>query len=67
MKNQTGTILRLNKKKLEDKGLPHELFLTKRQRTKIRNVFANNVPTDTKLSKEQISKIIQSCRYLLLG
>ena len=47
--------------------MPHELFLTKKQRTKIRNVFTNNVPTDIRLSKGQISKIIQSCRYLVLG
>ena len=31
-KNKTGTILRLNKKNFEDKGLPHELFLTTRQK-----------------------------------
>ena len=39
--------------------MPHELFLT-RQTTKIRNAFANNMSTDTKLSKAQISKIIES-------
>ena len=40
--------------------MPHELFLTTRQTTKIRNDFANNTSTDIKLSKAQISKIIQS-------
>ena len=40
--------------------MPHELFLTTRQTTKIRNAFANNISTDIKLSKAQISKIIQS-------
>ena len=59
-KNKTGTILRLNKKKFEDEVLLHELFLTTRQTTKIRNVFANNMSTNIKLSKTQISKIIQS-------
>ena len=59
-KNKTGTILRLNKKNFEDEKLLHELFLTTRQTTKIRNVFANNMSTDIKLSKDQISKIIQS-------
>ena len=39
--------------------MPHELFLTTRQTTKIRNVFANNMSTDITLSKAQISKIIQ--------
>ena len=38
----------------------HELFLTTRQATKIRNAFANNMSIDNKLRKTQISKIIQS-------
>ena len=58
-KNKTGTILKLNKKKFEDKELPYKLFLTIRQITKIRNAFTNNVSTDIKFSKTQISKIIQ--------
>ena len=40
-------------------NLPHELLLTTRQKTKVRNVF-NNMSTDLKLSKAQISKVIQS-------
>ena len=51
----------LNMKNFEDEELPHELFLTARQITKLRNAFANNMLTDTskiKLSKAQISKII---------
>ena len=40
--------------------MPHELFLTTIQITKIRNAFANKMSTDIKLSKAQISKIIQS-------
>ena len=59
-KNKTGTILRLNKKNFEDEELSHELFLTKRQTTELRTVFANNMSTDIKLTKVQISKIIQS-------
>ena len=31
------------RKTFEDQELPHELFLTTRQRTKIRNDFASNV------------------------
>ena len=53
-KNKTGKILRINKKNFEDEELPHELFLTTRQPTKIKNVFANNMSTDIKLSKTQI-------------
>ena len=50
----------MNKKKFEEVKLPRELFLKTRQTTKIRNAFANNMLTDAKLSKAQISKIIQS-------
>ena len=59
-KNKAGTILRIDKKKIEDKELSHELFLTTRQTTKERNAFTNNMSTDIKLSKAQISKVIQS-------
>ena len=45
-------------------NLPHELLLTARQKTKVRNVFNNNMSTDLKLSKAQISKIIQSGGFL---
>ena len=44
---------------------PHELLLTTRQKTKLKNAFNNNISTDLKLSKSQISKIIQS--HGLLG
>ena len=59
-KIKTGTISRINKKKFQDEELPHKLFLTTKQTTKIRNAFANNMSTDIKLSNSQISKIIQS-------
>ena len=50
-------------------NLPHELLLTTRQKTKVRNAFNNNTSTDLKLSKAQINKIIQSRGFLnkLLG
>ena len=50
-------------------NLPHELLLTTRQTTKLRNAIENNMSTDIKLSKAQISKIIQSGGFLgkLLG
>ena len=66
VKNKTGTILRLDKKSIEDEEFPHELFLTTRQTTKttkIRNAFSNNMSTDIKLNKGQISKIIKSVGY----
>ena len=45
-------------------NLPHELLLTTRQQTKLRNAFNNNMSSDLKLSKAQISKIIQSGGFL---
>ena len=44
--------------------LPHELLLTTRQKAQLRNAFDNNMQVDTKLSKAQISKIIQSGGFL---
>ena len=37
----------------------HELLLTIRQKTKLINALNNNMPTDLKLSRAQISKKIQ--------
>ena len=45
-------------------GLPHELLLTTKQKTKLRNAFNKNMSTDLNLSKYQISKIIQSGGFL---
>ena len=68
VKNNEGTTLRLGVKNFSKNNLPHELLLTKRQNTKLRNAVINNILTDIKLSKAQIKKIIQSggfLRYLL--
>ena len=59
-------MLRLNKKKVEDENLLHELFLATRQTTKIRNAFANNMSEDIKLRKAQMSKIIKPDGPLVL-
>ena len=50
----------MNLRMINGNNLPHELLLTERQKTKLRNAFNNNMLTDIKLSKAQISKIIQS-------
>ena len=50
-KNKRRTTLRLNKKNFADEELPHELFITTRQTTKLRNAFANNMTPDIKLRK----------------
>ena len=69
VKNKTVTTLRMSLKMFNKNDLPHELLLTARQKSKLRNSFNNNMSTDLVLSKAQISKIIQSGRFLgrLLG
>ena len=59
VKNQTGTTLRMSLKMFDGNDLPHELLLTTRQITNLRNELNNNMSTDLKLPKAQISKIIQ--------
>ena len=57
--NEVAT-LRLGIRNFNKDEHPHELLLTTRQNTKLRNAFNNNSATDIKLSKAQIKKIIQS-------
>ena len=56
--------MRKSFKMFNGNNLPHELLLTTRQKTKLRNAFNNNMSTDLKLSKAQLSKIIQSGEIL---
>ena len=56
--------MRISLRKFNGNNLPHELLLTARQKAKLRNAFSNNMSTDLKLSKAQISKIIQSGGFL---
>ena len=53
-KSETGVTLQINIKMFHGNNLSHELLLTTRKK-KLRNTFENNI----KLSKAQISKIIQ--------
>ena len=64
VKDNTGTTLRINLKMFNGNDLPHELLLTTRQKTKLRNAFNNNMSANLKLSKTQISKIIRSGGFL---
>ena len=64
VKNNQGTTLRMNIRMFNGNNLPHEFLLTIRQTTKLRNAIENNMSTDIKLSKAQISKIIQSGGFL---
>ena len=53
-KNKTETTW-IKKKNFQDEELSNELFITK-QETKIRNAFTNNMSSNIKLSKAQLSK-----------
>ena len=64
VKNKTETTLRMSLKMFNGNDLPHELLLTTRQKTKLRNAFNNNISTDLKPSTAQISKINQSGGFL---
>ena len=65
-KDQTGTTLRMSVRIFNGNKLPHELLLTTRQETKIKNAVENNISTDIKLFRAQISKIIHSGGFLRL-
>ena len=64
VKKKTGTVLRMSLKMLDGNDMPHELSLTTRRRTDLRNAFNNNMSTDLTLSKAQIFKIIQFGEFL---
>ena len=55
-KSNEAATLRLGMKNFNKDELPHELLLTTRQNTKLRNAINNNLETDIKLSKAQIKK-----------
>ena len=71
IKNETEVVLRLSPNMIGDNetNFPHELLLTNRQVANLRKAFANSSLTDIKLSKIQLSKMIQSEGFLgrLLG
>ena len=64
IKSNEGATLRLGVKNFNKDELPHELLLTTRQNTKLRNAINNNLASDIKLSKAQIKKLIQSGGFL---
>ena len=64
VKNRQRLNLRMNIKLFNGNSLPHELLLTTKQKTNLRNAFENNMSTDIKLSRAQVSKIIQSGGFL---
>ena len=64
VKSNEGATLRLGSRNFNKDERPHELLLTTRQNTKLRNAVNNNSATDIKLSKVQIKKLIQSRGFL---
>ena len=54
--NNTETTLRISLKMFNGNNLPHELLLTTRQKTKIRNVFNNNSSTNINFLKHKLTK-----------
>ena len=73
IKNETDVVLRMSSNMVgnsnDNINFPHELLLTNRRVANIRKAFANHSSTDIKLSKTQLSKMIQSAGFLgkLLG
>ena len=64
VKSNEGATLRLGIRNFNKDEHAHELLLTTRQNTKLRNALNNNSATDIKLSKTQIKKIIQTGGFL---
>ena len=71
IKNETEVVLRLSSNMIGDNetNFLHKLLLTNRQVSNLRKAFANHSSADIKLSKTQLSKMIQSGGFLgrLLG
>ena len=71
IKKETEVVLTLSSNMIGDKevNFPHKLLLTNRQVANLHKAFANYLSTDIKLSKTQLSKMIQSGGFLgrLLG
>ena len=66
IKNETGVVLRLSSNMIGDDetNFPHKLSLTNRQVANLRKAFADHLSADMKLSKAQLSKMIQLGGFL---
>ena len=58
VKDNAGTTLRMSFKMFNENDSAQELLLTRRQKTNLRNAIDNNMSTDIKFSKAQISQMI---------
>ena len=68
VKNETDVVLKLSSNMIgsseDETDFPHKLLLTSRQVGDLRKAFATQTSTDIKLSKTQLSKLIQSGGFL---
>ena len=68
IKSKTKIVLRLSSNMIDNSddktNFPHELLLTNRQVANLCKALTNNSSTDIKLSKTQLSKMIQSGGFL---
>ena len=68
IKNESEVVWRLSSNMIgnydDETNFPHKLSLTNRQVASLHKAFANNLATDIKLSKTQLSKLIQSGEFL---
>ena len=68
IKNKTNDVLRLSSNMIgnsdDETNFPDKLLLTNTQVANLRRAFADHTSTDIKLSKTQLSKMIQSGRFL---
>ena len=68
IKNETDIVLRLSLNMIgnsdDEINSPNELFLTNKQVANLRKAFAKHTSTDIKLSKTQLSKMIQSGGFI---
>ena len=66
IKSETEVVLRSSSNMIGDNetNFPHKLLLTHSQVANLRKAFANHLSTDIKLSKTQLSRMIQSGGFL---
>ena len=71
IRNETEVVLKLSSNMISDNetNFPHKLLLTNRQVLNLLKPFSNRLSVDIKLSKTQLTKMIQSGGFLgrLLG
>ena len=67
IKNETEVVLRLSSNIIGDNetNFPHKLLLTNREVSNLRKAFANHSSSNIKVSKTQLSKMIQSEGFLV--